>query len=103
MCRFVSLFGCFFFLSLRRPPRFTRTDTLFPYTTLCRSRKGVAPDDARTIIRTNTTVIGAMAVHRGEADALLCGAIGQYDQHLPHIVDVLGLRPGAQQIGRAHV
>ncbi|MFC3678211.1 NADP-dependent malic enzyme [Ferrovibrio xuzhouensis] len=59
-------------------------------------RKGVAPDDARTIIRTNTTVIGAMAVHRGEADALLCGAIGQYDQHLPHIVDVLGLRPGAQ-------
>jgi len=59
-------------------------------------RKGVAPDDARTIIRTNTTVIAAMAVHRGEADALLCGAIGQYDHHLPHIVDVLGLRPGAQ-------
>ena len=59
-------------------------------------RKGVAPDDARTLIRTNPTVIAAMAVHRGEADALLCGAIGQYDQHLPHIVDVLGLRAGAQ-------
>ncbi|WP_341704802.1 NADP-dependent malic enzyme [Ferrovibrio sp.] len=59
-------------------------------------RKGVAPDDARTIIRTNPTVIAAMAVQRGEADAMLCGAIGQYDQHLPHIVDVLGLRPGAQ-------
>src|SRR3546814_5329580 len=27
-----------FFLMLRRPPRSTRTDTLFPYTTLCRSR-----------------------------------------------------------------
>ena len=59
-------------------------------------RKGVAPDDARTIIRTNTTVIAAMAVQRGEADAMLCGAVGQYDQHLPHIVDVLGLRAGAE-------
>src|SRR3546814_7112144 len=28
---------CFFFLRIRRPPRSTRTDTLFPYTTLCRS------------------------------------------------------------------
>src|SRR3546814_17251630 len=32
------LFGvCFFFLMIRRPPRSTRTDTLFPYTTLFRS------------------------------------------------------------------
>src|SRR3546814_10735086 len=29
---------CFFFLMIRRPPRSTRTDTLFPYTTLFRSR-----------------------------------------------------------------
>src|SRR3546814_13742859 len=29
--------GYFFFLMQRRPPRSTRTDTLFPYTTLCRS------------------------------------------------------------------
>src|SRR3546814_796851 len=32
-----SLFICFFFLMIRRPPRSTRTDTLFPYTTLFRS------------------------------------------------------------------
>src|SRR3546814_5860205 len=31
---------CFFFLMIRRPPRSTRTDTLFPYTTLFRSRIG---------------------------------------------------------------
>src|SRR3546814_12621231 len=31
------LFSCFFFLMIRRPPRSTRTDTLFPYTTLFRS------------------------------------------------------------------
>src|SRR3546814_17783006 len=32
-----TLVCCFFFLMLRRPPRSTRTDTLFPYTTLFRS------------------------------------------------------------------
>src|SRR3546814_19095418 len=31
----------FFFVKIRRPPRYTRTDTLFPYTTLFRSRLGV--------------------------------------------------------------
>src|SRR3546814_6780197 len=34
---FVDVFFCFFFLMIRRPPRSTRTDTLFPYTTLFRS------------------------------------------------------------------
>jgi malate dehydrogenase (oxaloacetate-decarboxylating)(NADP+) len=58
------------------------------------NRKGVAPDDARIMIRTNTPVIAAMAVQRGEADAMICGAVGQYDQHLPHIQDVIGLRNG---------
>src|SRR3546814_18777378 len=32
---------CFFFLSIRRPPRITRTDTIFPYTTLFRSEDGI--------------------------------------------------------------
>src|SRR3546814_15488262 len=36
MC--IALFVCFFFLMIRRPPRSTRTDTLFPYTTLFRSK-----------------------------------------------------------------
>src|SRR3546814_1286568 len=36
MCA-VSVCICFFFLMIRRPPRSTRTDTLFPYTTLFRS------------------------------------------------------------------
>src|SRR3546814_13481822 len=40
---FVSVF---FFLMIRRPPRSTRTDTLFPYTTLFRSAVGVILADA---------------------------------------------------------
>src|SRR3546814_20568490 len=40
LCMFISDFVSylFFFLMIRRPPRSTRTDTLFPYTTLFRSR-----------------------------------------------------------------
>src|SRR3546814_11238691 len=37
---FFELFLFFFFLRIRRPPRSTRTDTLFPYTTLFRSGRG---------------------------------------------------------------
>src|SRR3546814_12365854 len=40
-----SFYFLFFFLMIRRPPRSTRTDTLFPYTTLFRS--GGAPVDRR--------------------------------------------------------
>src|SRR3546814_1781067 len=36
-CTIYLCFVCFFFLMIRRPPRSTRTDTLFPYTTLFRS------------------------------------------------------------------
>src|SRR3546814_12966763 len=36
------IFSYFFFLMIRRPPRSTRTDTLFPYTTLFRSGHGDA-------------------------------------------------------------
>src|SRR3546814_20356852 len=42
MC-FVCLLLLFFFLVKRRPPRFTLTDTLFPYTTLFRSIARVEP------------------------------------------------------------
>src|SRR3546814_2140959 len=35
---------CFFFLMIRRPPRSTRTDTLFPYTTLFRSPSAFPPE-----------------------------------------------------------
>jgi malate dehydrogenase (oxaloacetate-decarboxylating)(NADP+) len=58
-------------------------------------RKGVSPDFARRLVRTRSTVIAALMLRRGEADALLCGAIGQYHRHLRHLLDVLGLGPRA--------
>ena len=59
-------------------------------------RRGVTPDTARAVLRTNTTAIGAVMVHRGEADSLICGAFGQYLWHLKYVEEVLardGLRP----------
>ncbi len=56
-------------------------------------RKGVSPEAAKTIIRTNTTAIGAIMVKRGEADAMICGAYGQYMWHQRYVMDVIGRRP----------
>ncbi|MCW5719737.1 MAG: NADP-dependent malic enzyme [Devosia sp.] len=61
-------------------------------------RKGVTPDTARTIVRTNTTVIGALAVRRGEADALICGLQGRFIKHARDIQSIVGLAPEASQL-----
>ncbi|MDZ7786590.1 MAG: NADP-dependent malic enzyme [Halofilum sp. (in: g-proteobacteria)] len=53
-------------------------------------RKGVSPDTARTVVRTDTTVIGALMVAREEADALICGYTGIYQDHIRHVEDILG-------------
>jgi len=46
-------------------------------------------------VRTNATVIAALAVVRGEADAMLCGVEGRFMSHLRHVREVIGLQPGA--------
>jgi malate dehydrogenase (oxaloacetate-decarboxylating)(NADP+) len=53
------------------------------------ARKGVTPDIARAVMRTNTTAIGAVMVHRNEADSLICGTFGQYLWHLNYVTQVL--------------
>src|SRR3546814_18002759 len=47
---FLCIVYVFFFLMIRRPPRSTRTDTLFPYTTLFRSRAREKLIDAKRTI-----------------------------------------------------
>ena len=61
-------------------------------------RNGVTPDTARTIVRTNTTVIGALAVKRGDADGLICGLQGRYIKHVRDIKSVIGLSEGATDV-----
>ena len=54
------------------------------------ARRGVTPDLAKAIMRTNTTAIGAVMVQRDEADSLICGTFGQYLWHLNYLTQILG-------------
>jgi malate dehydrogenase (oxaloacetate-decarboxylating)(NADP+) len=60
-------------------------------------RHGITPDAARTIVRTNATVIAALTLRRGEADAMICGLEGRYMAHLKNIRDIVGLAPGLRE------
>jgi len=60
-------------------------------------RRGVTPDAARTVVRTNATVIAALAVIRGEADAMICGVEGRYMSHLRHVREIVGCCEGISE------
>jgi malate dehydrogenase (oxaloacetate-decarboxylating)(NADP+) len=59
-------------------------------------RKGVTRALAQAEVRTRTTLIGAMLVRRGDADAMLCGTVGGYADHLKYVRNVIGMRPGVK-------
>jgi malate dehydrogenase (oxaloacetate-decarboxylating)(NADP+) len=61
-------------------------------------RNGVTPETARTIVRTNTTVIGALAVKRGDADGMLCGLTGRFIKHARDIASVVGMQEGLKTL-----
>src|SRR3546814_12064130 len=70
----MQLLSCFFFLMIRRPPRSTRTDTLYPYTTLFRSSHSLGPGTI-TVDGRQTTVNDelkeqASAIEEGRADVM---------------------------------
>jgi malate dehydrogenase (oxaloacetate-decarboxylating)(NADP+) len=61
-------------------------------------RKGITPEAARTHVRTNSAVIAAIAVRRGDADAMICGLEGRFRSRLQIIKDVIGLAPGVTEL-----
>jgi malate dehydrogenase (oxaloacetate-decarboxylating)(NADP+) len=62
-----------------------------------RRREGITRDFAQLEMRRNRTLIGAMLVRDGRADAMLCGvSSGRYAENLRYIQDTIGLRPGAK-------
>jgi malate dehydrogenase (oxaloacetate-decarboxylating)(NADP+) len=58
-------------------------------------REGVTPEAAKAAVRRSNTLIGALAVQLGDADAMLCGLVGRFDQHLEHVRNVIGTAEGA--------
>jgi malate dehydrogenase (oxaloacetate-decarboxylating)(NADP+) len=57
-------------------------------------REGVSPDSARSRVRTDPTIIAALMLRRGEADALICGAVGRFARHLQNVRAIIGAAPG---------
>ena len=60
-------------------------------------RNGITPEAAKAAVRRSNTLIAALMVHLGDADAMLCGLVGRFDNHLLHLEDVLGLKKGASE------
>jgi malate dehydrogenase (oxaloacetate-decarboxylating)(NADP+) len=60
------------------------------------AREGVTADVAKSSVRRSNTLISSLMLRRGEADAMLCGLVGRYDQHLEHILNVIGRRSGVR-------
>ncbi|MBB6259493.1 malate dehydrogenase (oxaloacetate-decarboxylating)(NADP+) [Paenochrobactrum gallinarii] len=54
-------------------------------------RQGITPEAARALVRTNPTVIAALAVVRDEADALICGLEGRFERQLTLVKQILGV------------
>jgi malate dehydrogenase (oxaloacetate-decarboxylating)(NADP+) len=59
-------------------------------------RRGVTPEIAKLDMRRLPTLIGAMLIHMGAADAMLCGILGRYTSHLRYIDNVIGKRVGVK-------
>jgi malate dehydrogenase (oxaloacetate-decarboxylating)(NADP+) len=57
-------------------------------------RRGVTPALAKQLVRSRPSLIAALMVMRGEADAMVCGIVGRYQRQLRHILEVLPLDPG---------
>ncbi|WYX21307.1 NADP-dependent malic enzyme [Achromobacter xylosoxidans] len=58
-------------------------------------RRGITKEMARVEMRRRLTLIGAMMVHLGDADGMVCGTVGAYHDHLRFVDEVIGRRPGA--------
>jgi malate dehydrogenase (oxaloacetate-decarboxylating)(NADP+) len=59
------------------------------------ARRGVSQQYAKIEMRRRLTLIGAMMIHRGEADGMICGTFGTHSLHLHYVDQVIGRRPGA--------
>jgi malate dehydrogenase (oxaloacetate-decarboxylating)(NADP+) len=83
---------------LVNPESDPRYDTYWQTYHKIMERRGVPPDVARTIVRTNNTAIAALALVLGDADAMICGVEGGYQHHLRHVADIIGKEEGVHDL-----
>ncbi len=61
-----------------------------------RKRQGVTIDIAKTRLRSDNTIIGAMLLKLGYADGMICGLTGRFLHHLRHVDEIIGKAPGCK-------
>jgi malate dehydrogenase (oxaloacetate-decarboxylating)(NADP+) len=66
-------------------------------------RKGVSPENAKMAVRTDPTVVAALAVKLGDADTMLCGSGGRFRRHIRHIANIIGKRNGVRSLSTLNV
>jgi malate dehydrogenase (oxaloacetate-decarboxylating)(NADP+) len=57
-------------------------------------RRGVTPDAAKNLLRSRPTLIAALMVERGEADAMICGLVGRFHKKLGYLRSIFDFQPG---------
>jgi len=60
-------------------------------------RKGVSVEYAKREVSRRTTLMGALMVRRGDADAMICGTFAEFSLHLDYVSSVIGLREGVRR------
>ena len=78
-------------VNLHSDPRF---DAYWQHYYELMQRRGVTPSLAKSVVRSRSTVIAALMVARGDADALICGTVGRYQRKAEYIRDIIGLDAG---------
>ncbi len=81
--------------SIESDPRFKDYWTLYHE---LKQRDGVTPESAKQIVRSRATVIAALMLRRGEADALICGVVGRYHKKLSYLRGIIPMQPGTQNL-----
>ncbi len=76
------------------PARYEKYDAYWRLYHELMGRRGASPAAARTILRTQATVIASMMVRCRDADAMLAGPVTLFRPELLHVLDVIGLRDG---------
>ena len=61
-------------------------------------RRGITPSAAKAVVRSRDTVIAALMLQRGEADALLCGVVGKYARKLHYVREIVGMDHGVSRL-----
>jgi len=59
-------------------------------------RRGVSIQYAKIEMRRGATAIGAMMIHKGYADGMICGTFGNHSLHLQYVDQIIGRRPSVQ-------